>query len=127
MSRSPTASRSYGGSSKPATDRQSAIQLQEVGISRAMVDAGYRFDSYFTPTRAERLPERLSTVPEGADHPRSDAALEAEGVPDRDDELADYEIPRVAQRGDRRFFFGVEADDSEIARRIVAEHLCRNR
>ncbi len=47
--------RSFWTDSKPATDRQSAIQLQEVGISRAMVDAGYRFDSYFTPTRGERL------------------------------------------------------------------------
>ncbi|PKI92038.1 hypothetical protein CW368_04110 [Actinomycetales bacterium SN12] len=47
--------RSFWTDSKPATDRQSAIQLQEVGISRAMVDAGFRFDSYFTPSRAERL------------------------------------------------------------------------
>src|SRR5215210_1704227 len=66
-------------------------------------------------------------TPEGADYPRRDAALEAERVPDRDDQLADYELPRVAQRGDRRLLLGVEADDGKIARRIVAEHLCRNR
>lgn len=47
--------RSFWTDSKPATDRQSAIQLQEVGISRALVAAGFRFDSYFTPSRAERL------------------------------------------------------------------------
>src|SRR5215211_6941295 len=66
-------------------------------------------------------------TPEGAYHPCRDAPLEAKGVPDRDDELADYEIPRVSQRGDRGFLLGVEADDGEIARRIVAEDLCRNR
>ncbi|WP_336640621.1 rhamnan synthesis F family protein [Microbacterium sp. USHLN272] len=47
--------RRFWTDSKPAPDRQTAIQLQEVGISRAMSDAGYRFDAYFTPTRDERL------------------------------------------------------------------------
>lgn len=40
---------------KPATDRMSAILLQEIGISRAMTDAGFALGSYFEPTKAERL------------------------------------------------------------------------
>ncbi|MBQ3359509.1 MAG: hypothetical protein IJG47_11505 [Microbacterium sp.] len=40
---------------KPAPDRMSAILQQEVGISRAMTDAGFAIDSYFEPTTAERL------------------------------------------------------------------------
>src|SRR5215211_287072 len=62
-------------------------------------------------------------TPEGADNPRCNTPLEAKRVPDRDDELTDYEVPRVAQRCDRRLIFGVEADDGEIARRIVAENV----
>src|SRR5829696_2504863 len=40
-------------------------------------------------------------TPEGADHTRCDAPLETKRVPYRDDELADYQIPRIAQRRDR--------------------------
>lgn len=47
--------RRFWSDSKPAPNRQSAILQQEVGISRAMTAAGYRFDSYFQPTEAERL------------------------------------------------------------------------
>src|SRR5215218_5035126 len=66
-------------------------------------------------------------TPEGADDTSGHAPLEAERVPYSDDELADYEIPRVAQRGDRRLLLGLEAHDGEVARWIVAKHLglCR--
>ncbi|WP_193598489.1 rhamnan synthesis F family protein [Microbacterium sp. YJN-G] len=39
----------------PASDRMGAILGQEVGISRAILSAGYRIGSYFEPTRSERL------------------------------------------------------------------------
>lgn len=44
----------FWSDSKPAANRQNAILQQEVGISRAMTGAGYRFSSYFEPTLQER-------------------------------------------------------------------------
>src|SRR5215213_251504 len=60
---------------------------------------------------------------EGTDHARRDAPLEAERIPDGDDELADYEVTGVAERGHCRLLLGVETDDGKIARRVVAKHL----
>ncbi|MFL0410631.1 rhamnan synthesis F family protein [Microbacterium paludicola] len=45
----------FWSDAKPAADRQAAIHNQEVGISRAMLEAGFALGSYFEPTRRERL------------------------------------------------------------------------
>ncbi|AZH78115.1 MULTISPECIES: rhamnan synthesis F family protein [Microbacterium] len=47
--------RRFWTDAKPAPDRASAIAEQEIGISQAMMNAGFSIGSYFEPTRAERL------------------------------------------------------------------------
>src|SRR5215208_3297163 len=89
----------------------------------AGVDGGVRLDHVLYE------PAALSPdgTPQGADDARRNTPLEAQRVPDGHDELADHEVPGVAQRGHRRLLLRVEADDREIARWIVAEHLGRRR
>jgi len=47
---------------RPAPDRTSAIMNQEVGLSSAMLSAGFRLGSYFEPTDAERRLANLRGV-----------------------------------------------------------------
>lgn len=47
--------RRFWADAKPAPDRTSAIMQQEIGISRAMTEAGFGIGSYFEPTSRERL------------------------------------------------------------------------
>lgn len=47
--------RRFWTDAKPAPDRMTAILQQEVGISQAMVGAGFALGAYFEPTLAERM------------------------------------------------------------------------
>ncbi len=93
-----------------------AVDVDERTAGVARVDRGVGL---------EELLERIVGDPaaaDAADDPVGDRAVEAEGIADRPDHLADLDGVAVAPCGGRQVV-GIDPEDGQVARRVAADEL----